>query len=203
MQIQSRRDQEQAPTPHGPSQENWTPVGCQPAPFASTSLSDPTPLEGCQNLLCCNIQLPGMRMMSTSLRREATSSEPIGTEGWVMLGIRCPSCCNLSDSTASFPSNSATCSFNCLPTTRQYIPSLVILYNFSSLLVNATTYMHYLSDLDLSLSLSVDVDRLRDEPWSMSSSRKAKSSLPFIALATAFLSDLNLSISCMRQCNMK
>jgi hypothetical protein len=94
-----------------------------------------------------------MRMMSTSLRREATSSEPIGTEGWVMLGIRCPSCCNLSDSTASFPSNSATCSFNCLPTTRQYIPSLVILYKFSSLLVNATTYMHYLSDLDLSLSL--------------------------------------------------
>jgi hypothetical protein len=42
---------------------------------------------------------------------EATSSEPIGTKGCVMLGIRCPSCCNLSDSTARFPSNSATCSF--------------------------------------------------------------------------------------------
>jgi len=59
----------------------------------------------------------------TSLRMEATSSEPIGTEGCVMLGIRCPSCCNFSDSTASFPSNSATCSFSCLPTTNPLIHS--------------------------------------------------------------------------------
>ncbi len=202
MQLQSRRDQEQAPTPHGPSQEMWTPVGCQPAPFASTSLSDPAPLEGCQNLLCCNIQLPGMRMMSTSLRRKATSSEPIGTEGWVMLGIRCPSCCNLSDSTASFPSNSATCSFNCLPTTiNTFHPQSFYISLALCLLMQQHTCT--LSQISLSLSLSGDVDRLRDKPCSMSSSRKAKSSLPFIALATAFLSDLNLSISCMRQCNMK
>ncbi len=41
----------------------------------------------------------------TYLRMEATSSEPIGTEGCVMLGFRCPSRCNLSDNTANFPSN--------------------------------------------------------------------------------------------------
>ncbi len=41
MQLQSQRDQEQAPTPDGPSQEMWTPVACQPVPFASTSLLQP------------------------------------------------------------------------------------------------------------------------------------------------------------------
>ncbi len=59
----------------------------------------------------------------TSLRMEATSTEPIWIEGCVMLRFRCPSRCNLFDSTVSFPSNSATCSFSCLPTTNPSIHS--------------------------------------------------------------------------------
>ncbi len=67
------------------------------APFLKTIKTTPA-LEHTETLKMRDID------KVTSLRMEATSSEPIGTEGCVMLGFRCPSCCNLFDSTASFPS---------------------------------------------------------------------------------------------------